>query len=141
VFAVIITILVLDLRVPRVSALADGQLGRVVPAQTNTFEGETVYWLHAVYTPMSAGCPGDAMSAEEPHRDWEFAPYRATPIGRERSFVVRGDVWEVHEATDAISSARVLIFACDKIARRVREFPLNWGELSDEDLWTLSWGR
>jgi hypothetical protein len=81
------------------------------------------------------------MTTGERHRDGEFDPYRATPIGRERSFLVSGEVWSVHETIDAISSARVLIFACDKIARRVREFPLTWRELSDEDLWTLSWGR
>jgi hypothetical protein len=81
------------------------------------------------------------MPTEEPHRDSELHRYQPTPIGRERSFRVSGEVWAVHETIDAISSARVLIFACDKIARRVREFPLAWRELSDEDLWTLSWGR
>lgn len=47
----------------------------------------------------------------------------------------------VHESIDAMFSTRVLIFESDKIARRVREFPPTWRELSDEDLWKLSWKR
>ena len=34
-----------------------------------------------------------------------------------------------------------LIFESDRCARRVREYPRNWRDLSDEQLLVLSWMR
>jgi hypothetical protein len=66
-------------------------------------------------------------------------------IESQRSFV-GGDQrrWQVREvgppAYDRRASAS-LIFYTDEVMRRVRQFPPNWRELSDEELYALSMAR
>jgi hypothetical protein len=58
----------------------------------------------------------------------------------ERRFTVAGEAWAVWE--DVLSPiGPSLVFENTKIARRVREYPANWRELSDEQLYALSWSR
>ena len=61
----------------------------------------------------------------------------------ERSFLDEEGVrWHVYERSFTEydrRSGQSLIFASDAAVRRVRAFPQNWRELSDEDLATLSW--
>jgi len=71
----------------------------------------------------------------------ESERFRAPPPQGVRSFAMYGEAWTVYEATDPTSLARVLIFEGVKTARRVREFPLNWRDLTDEDLFRVSWSR
>jgi hypothetical protein len=60
-------------------------------------------------------------------------------IGGDRHFAMRARAWTVREVIDPITLTRVLIFDCDGTARRVRHYPVDWRELSDEALYTLSW--
>jgi hypothetical protein len=56
----------------------------------------------------------------------------------QRWFSTDGEMWSVYE--DASNSAnRSLVFESEKIGRRVRNYPENWRELSDRDLYKLSW--
>ena len=64
-----------------------------------------------------------------------------TPL--ERCFLdAEGARWRVFEQsfTDYDRRrGRSLIFASEAAVRRVRDFPANWRELSDEELAALSW--
>ena len=58
----------------------------------------------------------------------------------ERRFFVVGEAWAVWE--DLRTPPRPsLVFENTKIARRVHEYPANWRELSDEELYVVSWAR
>ena len=52
-----------------------------------------------------------------------------------------GALWLVYELASSYDRrhAPCLIFESDNIVRRVRNFPANWRELSDDDLLALSW--
>ena len=58
----------------------------------------------------------------------------------ERRFTVVGEAWAVWEDLRTLPGPS-LVFENTKIARRVHEYPANWRELSDEDLYALSWAR
>jgi hypothetical protein len=58
----------------------------------------------------------------------------------ERRFSVQGENWTVREELRN-PTHRSLVFENTKVARRVRQFPPNWRELSDEQLYALSWSR
>jgi hypothetical protein len=66
-------------------------------------------------------------------------------VESQRSFV-GGDhrLWHVREvgppAYDRRASAS-LVFYTDEMMRRVRQFPANWRDLSDDDLYSLSMRR
>jgi hypothetical protein len=58
-----------------------------------------------------------------------------------RTIVVDGRVWFVRELTDAPYDRRgagSLIFVTDEVMRRVRDYPMDWRALSDQDLYALS---
>lgn len=59
-----------------------------------------------------------------------------------RSLVVEDIPWRVYElpamAFDRRNSPS-LIFESDATVRRVRDFPTTWRELSDDELFALSW--
>ena len=61
----------------------------------------------------------------------------------ERSFVdAEGSHWRVYVQAVAEYDrrrGRSLIFASETAVRRVRDFPDNWMDLSDDDLALLSW--
>ena len=57
-----------------------------------------------------------------------------------RVFDMDGARWSVREDRSPLNGP-CLIFENQKIARRVREYPLNWRELADEDLCALSTSR
>jgi hypothetical protein len=57
----------------------------------------------------------------------------------ERNFLAGAYQWTVREVVDPTTGTSVLIFARDGIARRVRHYPSNWRELSNEALLALSW--
>lgn len=55
-----------------------------------------------------------------------------------------GALWLVYELLPAPYDRRQspsLIFESDAVVRRVRDYPANWRELSDDDLLALSWAR
>jgi hypothetical protein len=58
-----------------------------------------------------------------------------------RELVVDGARWLVRESTSAYDRrARAsLVFESDSVMRRVRNYPSNWTELSDEELFLVSW--
>jgi hypothetical protein len=58
----------------------------------------------------------------------------------ERRFAIAGEGWSVWEDLRHPVGPS-LVFENSKIARRVHEYPANWRELSDEELYALSWSR
>jgi hypothetical protein len=55
-----------------------------------------------------------------------------------------GALWLVYELMASPYDRRqspCLIFESDAVVRRVRDYPTNWRELSDDDLLALSWAR
>jgi hypothetical protein len=58
----------------------------------------------------------------------------------ERRFAINGEGWSVWEDRRRPPDPS-LVFENTKVARRVHEYPANWRELSDEQLYTLSWSR
>ena len=64
-------------------------------------------------------------------------------VEREREFVdVDGTRWRVKEMAFSLYDRRrgaSLIFWSDGAVRRVRDYPDNWYELSEDDLARLSW--
>ena len=71
-------------------------------------------------------------------------PFFVTEIPPDaRHLNVQGSIWWVYEdpRTEAPFYGPTLLFKGDHIARRVREFPKHWRELSDEALYALSWSR
>lgn len=62
-------------------------------------------------------------------------PPRTRMVGQ---FRIEFQLWSVYEDD---SHGRALIFECEGIARRVRQYPANWRELSAEELYALSWSR
>ncbi len=58
-----------------------------------------------------------------------------------RVIVVNDVRWLVYEHATAFDrrSAAALVFECDEVMRRVREFPPDWREWSDARLYELSW--
>jgi len=54
--------------------------------------------------------------------------------------MIAGEAWAVWEDLRTPVGPS-LVFENTKIARRVREYPANWRELSDEHLYALSWSR
>ena len=58
----------------------------------------------------------------------------------ERRFDIAGERWSVWEDPRSVNGPS-LVFENDRVARRVREYPANWRDLSDEQLYALSWAR
>lgn len=58
----------------------------------------------------------------------------------ERRFEFLGETWGVWEDRRSVPGPS-LVFENSKVARRVHEYPANWRELSDEELYRLSWSR
>lgn len=61
-----------------------------------------------------------------------------------RRLIADGMAWLVFELPASAYDRRAgpsLVFESDDTMRRVRTFPANWRELSDADLWALSWTR
>lgn len=58
----------------------------------------------------------------------------------QRRFEFLGEAWGVWEDLRGHHDSS-LIFENSKVARRVHEYPANWRDLSDEDLYRLSWSR
>ena len=50
-------------------------------------------------------------------------------------------VREVSRVTTDLRQTTTLVFESNMMFRRVRDFPLNWRELSDRELEALSWHR
>ena len=60
-----------------------------------------------------------------------------------RAIFVQDIPWLVYELPPPAFDRRrgpSLVFESEDVMRRVRQYPQNWRELSDEDLFTLSWG-
>jgi len=57
-----------------------------------------------------------------------------------RLFHASAVIWSVYEDRHPHFGSS-LIFESDRCARRVREYPRNWRDLSDEQLLALSWMR
>lgn len=57
-----------------------------------------------------------------------------------RQLTIDGEMWKVHEDRHE-QWGTSLIFEAEKIARRVRDYPQNWRELSDEELSAVSCHR
>ena len=58
-----------------------------------------------------------------------------------RQLQAQGQRWLVYELRTLPFDRRgvSLIFESDSAIRRVRNFPPNWGDLSDDELFALSW--
>jgi hypothetical protein len=58
-----------------------------------------------------------------------------------RELVVDGARWSVRESTTAYDrrTRAGLVFESEAVMRRVRNYPSNWAELSDEQLFLVSW--
>jgi hypothetical protein len=83
--------------------------------------------------------PGNTPEVSE--RQSAFPPQREI-----RSRVIWGDgnQWRVREAEYPVEdrrSGRSLIFETDEIIRRVRDYPFDWFELPDDELYRLSLGK
>jgi hypothetical protein len=66
------------------------------------------------------------------------------PATGKRSFYHDHDLWFVGERparTSDIGRAPHLVFESEGVIRRVRTFPADWRDLSDFELWELSWAR
>ena len=57
-----------------------------------------------------------------------------------RQFIVAGELWFVREISTAGNDI-ALVFESPNTARRVRTYPPNWRDLSDQQLYSLSWKR
>jgi hypothetical protein len=59
-----------------------------------------------------------------------------------RNIFVEGVPWLVYELPPMVFDRRnspSLVFETDGTVRRVRDYPPNWRELSDDELFALSW--
>lgn len=63
----------------------------------------------------------------------------ANPL--EREFAIDGEGWVVWEDLRPAPNGPALVFENSKVARRVREYPANWREFTDDQLYALSWSR
>lgn len=75
------------------------------------------------------------MTAAREEREWLTRKQRIARADA-RHFRVGVVEWTVYEA-----EGPCLIFESEKIARRVRDVPSRWRDLSDEELIALSWSR
>ncbi|HEY2376018.1 MAG TPA: hypothetical protein VGH98_08600 [Gemmatimonadaceae bacterium] len=64
-----------------------------------------------------------------------------TPHMDERRFVVDKVAWCVYEHAGPWPCGQSLVFETESVARRVRDYPPHWRELSSAALYELSWGR
>jgi len=71
-------------------------------------------------------------------RKGEDGEPRARPL--RRRITIASEAWTVWEDLRCPHDPS-LVFENTKVARRVREYPANWRELSDEQLYALSWSR
>lgn len=81
-------------------------------------------------TEFDLAYPIDHLRSEPPH-----VPSCAS--GEARHFRVEGERWLACEEHAPDGSS--LFFLGPGVMRRVRQFPSNWRELSDEELYSLSW--
>ena len=58
-----------------------------------------------------------------------------------RVFTIEGEVWEVYEdrREGPPTYGPTIVFVSDRVARRVHHHAEDWSELSDEQLYALSW--
>jgi hypothetical protein len=66
---------------------------------------------------------------------WDLPPKPGS-----RKLRIAGELWYAYE-DDHPEWGRSLIFESVKVARRVRNYPANWRELTDDQLYALSWSR
>ena len=59
----------------------------------------------------------------------------------ERTFGIGFNQWVVFEVGRDAQFGPALIFFSDGLGRRVRDYPANWRELTDEELYAVSWNR
>ena len=105
--------------------------------------------------------PSDDTEARALHRDHRTVAYRAAsrlvagmgdahlPLSQfrelqrgARQLSLDGTLWLVYELPPSPYDRRLaasLIFESDTVFRRVRTFPANWRDLSDDELFALSW--
>lgn len=78
------------------------------------------------------------MTAPSPARSVSFSSEKTA-----RWIMIGQDAWGVYEDVRTLAPhfGPALIFHSGRIARRVREYPKAWDELSDEQLYALSWSR
>lgn len=60
-----------------------------------------------------------------------------------REIAVEGVPWLVYELPPMVFDRRnspSLVFETDGTIRRVRDYPPNWRDLTDDELYALSWG-
>lgn len=72
-------------------------------------------------------------------------PANESLVGARRAFTASdGVAWTVDEYAESAGGGaedRHLIFECDGVMRRVRNFPRNWRDLGTDALLALSWLR
>jgi hypothetical protein len=80
--------------------------------------------------------PKDTSTGEEEL----FEPKPRERVERSRRLVndEEGQVWRIREVRFA-DTAPSLVFEAEGVFRRVRRYPANWYELTDDQLYELSW--
>lgn len=74
----------------------------------------------------------------------EHDPLRQQFVGDERRLVILDGIpWEVYEHIPEYDrrASPTLVFESEGVVRRVRDFPADWRERSDAELYALSWRR
>jgi hypothetical protein len=70
--------------------------------------------------------------------DARFRQLRAEALRDARRLSGGEHAWLVYELEQYDRRGRTLVFESDSIVRRIRNYPANWRDLSDEDLDALS---
>jgi|SRR5436190_16221744 len=85
--------------------------------------------------------PSGARLSDSPNRHDRFLDDFIVPA-KVRFLEADGYRWRVHEVTapefDRRKGGTHLLFYAETIMRRVRDFPANWDDLSDEALYALT---
>jgi hypothetical protein len=88
---------------------------------------------------------GDVVDSRSTGGDFDVTPEAKMP-GEERVRTLQDEtarLWTVHEKQPASDTpdAASLLFVSDYSIRRVRDYPANWFELSDAELFEVSLNR
>lgn len=89
--------------------------------------------------PRSGSARYDASSGDRPYQS-----ARARGLANGRTVETDDGQWRVYELESGPYDRRSgcsLIFESDGVLRRVRDYPVDWRELSDAELMAVSWRR
>jgi hypothetical protein len=55
-----------------------------------------------------------------------------------RAVEIDGEIWTIREQRTSLDNVPSLVFSCDRVARRVCDYPSDWLSLSDSELRALA---